>query len=40
MYTEDTHELNIDPSAQVVLITDERMVVVKKSTVEVWEYKP
>jgi hypothetical protein len=40
LYSEDRHELAVDPSAQFVLLTDERMVVIKKSTVEVWEYKP
>ena len=40
LYSEDRHELAVDPSAQFVLLTDERMVLIKKSTVEVWEYKP
>jgi hypothetical protein len=40
LYTEDAHEINIDPTTQTALITDERMVLIKKSTVEVWEYKP
>ena len=40
LYSEDRHELSVDPSAQFVLLTDERMVLIKKSTVEVWEYKP
>src|SRR5882762_10360563 len=40
LYSEDRHELSVDPSAQFVLLTDERMVLIKKSKVEVWEYKP
>jgi hypothetical protein len=40
LYTEDRHDLAVDPSAQFVLLTDERMVLIKKGTVEVWEYKP
>ena len=40
LYTEEQHSLPVDPLAQFVLITDERMVLVKKSSVEVWEYKP
>ncbi len=40
LYSEDRHELAVDPSAVFVLLTDERMVLIKKSTVEVWEYKP
>ncbi len=40
LYSEEQREFNVDPLAQFVLITDERMVVVKKSAVEVWEYKP
>jgi len=40
LYSEDRHELAVDPSALFVLLTDERMVLIKKSTVEVWEYKP
>jgi len=40
LYSEDRHELAVDPSAQFVLLTDERMVLIKKSSVEVWEYKP
>jgi len=40
LYSEDRHELVVDPSAQFVLLTDERMVLIKKSSVEVWEYKP
>jgi len=40
LYSEDRHELAVDPTAEFVLLTDERMVLIKKSTVEVWEYKP
>lgn len=40
LYSEEQRELKTDPLAQFVLLTDERMVVVKKSTVEVWEFKP
>jgi hypothetical protein len=40
LYSEDRRELSVDPSALFVLLTDERMVLIKKSTVEVWEYKP
>jgi hypothetical protein len=36
LYTEDRHELMVDASARFVLMTDAQMVVVKKSTVEVW----
>jgi len=40
LYSEDRHELAVDATAQFVLLTDERMVLIKKSSVEVWEYKP
>lgn len=40
LYTEEQHELRVDPMAQFVLITDERLILVKKATVEVLEYKP
>jgi hypothetical protein len=40
LYTEEQRELTVDARAQMVLLTDERMVVIKDGTVEVWEYKP
>lgn len=40
LYSEDQRELSVDPDARWVLLTDERMVIVKKSSVEVWEFKP
>jgi len=40
LYSEEQRELPVDPVALFVLLTDERMTVVKKNGVEVWEFKP
>jgi len=40
LYTEDQREIQVDPQALFVMLTDERMIIVKASVVEVWEYKP
>jgi len=39
LYTEEKHEYNVDPAARFVLVTDERMIVVKENVVEVREFK-
>jgi hypothetical protein len=40
LYTEDRREFAVDPQARFAFVTDERLLLVKDASVEVWEYKP
>lgn len=40
LYSEEQREVAVNPQATYALVTDERMIVVMKDKVEVWEYKP
>ncbi len=40
LYTEDLRQQPVSPSARIVLVTDERMIIVNEKGVQVWAYKP
>jgi hypothetical protein len=39
LYTEERHEITVDPSARFIYVTDERMILVRSAAVEIDEFK-